>query len=153
MSRSGSSIAVDTLAGAGAKSVFVVESMIFDGVLSLAFKPNSAIAGDRQVVEYKVLRADGRPAPDWMERPALDLLQGRRSAESEQIDLSITAVLSDGSSATQTVRVHTSTGVIERIADRRTELAPKLFSEQFAAAGVLSDAQSASLAAALEWNN
>ena len=128
---------------------FMVQSNVHEGVLSLTFEETGAQTDHPHVIDYRVTLADGRALPDWLERPSIDLLRGHRAADAETVDLSVTAVYSDGTQLSQSVRVHALTGVIETLPGRRAAITPTLFSRQFAAEGNLSGEQSEALAAIL----
>ena len=127
---------------------FMIESHIANGVLILTFEQ----IGDTKhgvVIDYHVTRVDGQALPAWLERPSIDILQGRRDPTSEVLDLRVTAILADGSQISQDVRVQTPTGGIQSLPRVRAELSPALFGDQFQTFAALSDQQSAALASAV----
>ena len=137
------------VAGPDGAPRFVIESLMRDGVLLLTFDEIGADRDGRHVVDYRVISADGRALPDWLERSSNSLVQGRRSANAETLDLRVTAILSDGTESTQSVRIQTRTGEIQPLDDRRSDLAPPLFRDQFRSLAHLTDRESTALAAML----
>ena len=127
----------------------MVESVIHDGVISLSFE-QTRVNPNRHVVDYRVMQADGRALPDWLERPSQDLLQGHPAINAQDLELNVTAIYSDGTYVTELVRIHTSTGVIEPIRQQHSTALPKLFGEQFQAPTTLTDDESKALAKALQ---
>ena len=102
-----------------------------------------------RVVDFRITQADGSPLPDWLERPSGDLVQGRRAANAEIVDLTVTAIFADGREITQNMRVQAVTGDIKPLPERRAELRPRLFAEQFDAFPRLTARESELLADAL----
>jgi hypothetical protein len=146
-------IDVDPLAsGADIGAGFLVQSIVSDGVLSLSLEENRTNADGRHIVDYRVLQADGRALPQWMERPSIDLVQGKYSADTETIDLKITAVYSDGTVVTDVVRVNTLNGTIQSLPRKHSGLGQQLFAKQFAGATTLGHTQRAVLAEMLGWH-
>ena len=136
-------------AGTGGAPRFVVESIVRDGVLVMTFDEHSSGSSSSKVVGYRVTRPDGRVLPDWLERPSIDLLQGRPAVTMESLELRITAILADGTESSQDVRIDLSTGEIQPLHGRRADVGPPLFMDQFRAFAQLSDNDSAALATAL----
>jgi hypothetical protein len=132
----------------GAETRFVIESLVRDGVLILTFDDRNSGRSGSEVVDYRVTRADGRALPGWLERPAVDQLTGRRPVDAETIDLKVTAIMADGTEASQSVRIQGPTGEIQPLKDRRADVIP-LFKDQFASGKHLSDNEAAELAALL----
>jgi hypothetical protein len=134
--------------GAQSGPEVLVDSMVHNGVLTLTME-QSGMSRNLQVVDYLVTRLDGRPIPDWLERSSIDMLQGRRAADAEVLDLRITTILSNGEAVTQDIRIQTMTGEIQPLPRQRTELSPPMFQDQFRSYASLSDRQSAALAYAI----
>ena len=81
-------------------------------------------------VEYRVMQADGRPLPNWLDRVGGDLIVGRHPPSVETINLRVTAILPDGRTMTRYVTIQTNTGEIQPMKDRRADAAPALFSDE-----------------------
>jgi hypothetical protein len=64
------------------------------------------------VTEYRFKRSDGRALPDWLIASADGQLAGHRPADINEIELTITAVLSDGPAVPTSVNVQLQTGEI-----------------------------------------
>ena len=93
---------------------------------------DSAPAGE-SLTRYSVLRADGRPIPDWMSSSGQGLFIGQHPVDVERIDLRIVATFADGSSITRYVSIDTTTGEIKPLKDRHANFdRPKTLSRQFA---------------------
>jgi len=117
-----------------------IESTVNDGVLTLVMEQ---VGGGKSVhvVDYAITRTDGRAVPGWLERPSLDMLQGRRAADAEVLDLRVRAILSDGREIVQDVRIETPTGEIKPLPQQRSDRVP-MFDEQLSRFASL-DAESA----------
>jgi hypothetical protein len=85
-----------------------------------------------RIVDYRITQAGGRALPAWLDRQGIDSLQGRWPADLDHIDIEITAIMGDGSSESQTVRIHRSSGRVDVILDKRSDIAPPLFRDRFA---------------------
>ena len=130
----------------------MVQSIVSDGVLSLSFEEAKSNTDGRHIVDYRVVRGDGHALPQWMERPSVDLVQGTRSADTETINLTITAIYSDGSDASENVRINTTDGTIQSLPRKHSNFGHKLFGKQFAGGSALAKNQREALADLLSWD-
>jgi len=115
----------------------VVESIVRDRVLMMQLSDTAERLGKR-VIEFRVTGAGGAPLPDWLDRVGGKLIVGERPSDQEQVELRITAILSDGTVVTREIRVHTVSGEIQPLDKMRKAEAPSMFSDQvrrFASAG------------------
>ena len=142
---SGFSLRFGALPDSTGQPRFTIESIVRDDVLILTLADVTARDGATQVVDYRITRMDGRAIPGWLERPSVDVLQGRRSAETEVLDLRVTAILSDGTEQTQDVRINVPSGEIGPLIGRRSDIAPSLLQDQFQTTAQLSEDESADL--------
>jgi CshA-type fibril repeat protein len=127
---------------------FTMESIVRDGVL-IATLSSTRHSHDADVVDYRITQQGGRALPQWLERRGIDLLQGRPPVGVETITLDVTAILSDGTQKTHKARIHTATGSIDIVADKRATLQPLRFAEQMYSTAQPSEAAVRSLADAL----
>ncbi len=79
---------------------------------------------NRQVQEYRILQADGRPLPGWLERLGDDVLIGKHPADLDHVGLRITALYSDGSTETRMVSIATASGAPQALATTQPQAAP-----------------------------
>jgi hypothetical protein len=107
----------------------VLESLVHDRTLIVQMR-STQIPRHAHVVEYRVQRADGRPLPNWLERIGPDVMMGARPADSERIDLKVTAILSDGTAIHQDVVIRTATGEIQPLGNPQLATALPGFSDQ-----------------------
>ena len=70
-------------------------------------------ADGEQIAEFRFTRADGRALPDWLRAAQGGLLIGNRPVNVTHIDISVTAVLDDGSVQTTAVTIQTTSGEIK----------------------------------------
>ncbi len=149
----GASFQIDTETAAGgsfARAGIMIDSVSRDGVLMIMLEQTGlGVREAGRVVDFRITQVDGSPLPDWLERPSADLVQGRRAANAEVVDLTVTAIFADGREITQNMRVHAVTGDIKPLPERRAELRPHLFAEQFNAFPMLTENESELLANAL----
>ena len=149
----GASFRIDTETAAGgsfAKAGIMIDSVNRDGVLMIMLEQTSFGAREAgRVVDFRITQADGSPLPDWLERPSNDLVQGRRAANAEVVDLTVTAIFADGREITQNMRVQAVTGDIKPLPERRADLRPRLFAEQFDLSPMLTAQEGRLLADAL----
>ena len=149
----GASFRFDTETAAGgsfAKAGIMIDSVNRDGVLMIMLEQTSLGAREAgRVVDFRITQADGSPLPDWLERPSGDLVQGRRAANAEIVDLTVTAIFADGREITQNMRVQAVTGDIKPLPERRAEWRRPIFAEQFDAAPMLTADEGRLLAEAL----
>ncbi|MEW5964335.1 MAG: Ig-like domain-containing protein, partial [Pseudomonadota bacterium] len=129
-------------------SRIVLESLVRDRVLIVEIS-SSLADHERQVVEYRILQANGEPLPAWLERVGASVLIGQRPADLNALALRITVLYSDGSFETKEVEVDAISGEIEALAAKRGASLPVPFTEQFAVQVPLNDDDVAELARAL----
>jgi large repetitive protein len=109
-------------------SQIVLQSLVRDGNLIVTLSSIQS-PGQASVVDYRVMQADGRPLPAWLDR-AGQTLQGHRPADSETLKLKIIGILSDGTTIERDVAIQTLSGEIQPLeGSKRADLAPT-FSEQ-----------------------
>jgi large repetitive protein len=109
-------------------SQIVLESLVRNGNLIVTLS-SLDIPGQAVVVDYRVMQADGRPLPAWLNR-AGQTLQGHRPADTETLQLKVIGILSDGTTIERDVVIQTISGEIQPLAGaKRAELAPT-FSDQ-----------------------
>jgi hypothetical protein len=65
-----------------------------------------------------------------LSRLGKDMVAGRWPANMEDVDLRVTAILSDGSTVTRDVRVDTNTGQIKEIENNKATERPRFFSDE-----------------------
>ena len=132
----------------GQKAEIIFESFVRDRTLILQMT-STTIPQHASVLEYRVLQADGRPLPQWLDRAGPEVLIGQRPADVEQINLRVIAILSDGTTIEREVTVQTNSGEIQPFKPgKRAEIAP-LFSEQLAQRLLLDSKERDELALAL----
>ena len=113
----------------GARAEIAFESFVRDGTLILQLS-STALSGRANVVEYRVLQADGRSLPNWLDRAGPDVLIGQRPAGNETINLKVIAILSDGTNIERDVTVQTISGEIQPLkSERRSDVMP-MFTDQ-----------------------
>jgi large repetitive protein len=109
-------------------SQIVLESLVRHGNLIITLS-SLAIPGQAEVIDYRVMQADGRPLPAWINRTG-QTLQGHRPADTETLQLKVIGMLSDGTTIERDVIIQTMSGEIQPLtALKRADLAPT-FSEQ-----------------------
>jgi hypothetical protein len=115
--------------GSGERVSLVLESVVRDRTLIVQF---TGLVSDSSahVVEYRVMQADGKPLPKWMDRVGKDLVAGKWPVDQDTVDLKVIAILSDGTTITRDVHIQTNTGEIQPLRDRCTLETPKMFSDQ-----------------------
>lgn len=117
----------------------ILDRMVRNGTLIVNLS-STAIEGHPHVTEYRVMRADGQPLPDWLNRAGTDVLLGQRPADVAAVELRIVGILSDGTTIERGVTIQTSTGEIKPLNDRGANATP-LFTEQLQAENNASNAQ------------
>ena len=135
------------LGGSGTGGQLILESMVRDQTLLVQISNTYGISG-RSVSEYRVMQADGRPLPDWLERVGTGLLMGKRPANSEVVQLRVIAILKDGTSETREVTIQTNSGELKQLADKHAER-QKLFSDHLKSTAMLSREQTHGLGRAV----
>ena len=121
---------LDNFAGSSNKDQVIIETLVREKVLMIQVS-NSVSDLDRQVVEYRFLRADGSALPDWLDRVGGTLLMGERPADAEQLQLRIEVVYADGTSESRTIMIETNSGEVQPFSGQQAGAAPKMFADQF----------------------
>ncbi|MCV9937307.1 hypothetical protein OIU35_13165 [Boseaceae bacterium BT-24-1] len=116
------------------------QSVLRDRTLTLEFGGRLADPNAR-IIEYRVLQANGRPLPSWLERAGRDMIVGEVPIDLDEVRLKIIAVLADGQSTERNIAVDQSTGEIRLSPDDLSWSRPPLFQERFAVSHEFSDAE------------
>jgi hypothetical protein len=82
------------------------------------------------VAEYRIMQADGRPLPGWMDRVGPGLIAGKWPVNQETFNLRVIAILSDGATITRDVTIQTNTGEIKPLANQCIPTRPSTFFDQ-----------------------
>jgi hypothetical protein len=98
----------------------------------------TSIPNHARIAEYRVMQADGRPLPSWLDRAGGQVLIGERPADVEFIKLRVIAILTDGTSIERDVIIQANSGEIKPLNEKRAE-APALFSDELKAKAGQSD--------------
>ena len=110
----------------------VLESLVRERTLIVRMS-STELPGHAHVVEYRVMLADGRALPSWLDRAGPELLIGERPADAEEVQLRVIAVLSDGTVIERDVKIQTMSGEIQPLAPgKRADLMP-MFTHQIEA--------------------
>ncbi len=136
----------------GVRGELTVQSVLRGRTITLEFS-SSFNGADQRTTEYRVLQADGRPLPDWLERAGKDIVVGDMPVDLDEIRLKIVAILADGSSTERNIIVDLSTGEIRPAPDQLGWSRPPIFQESFALSSEFTEAQLAFLAEALRDND
>ena len=127
----------------------ILETLVRDRVLLVQIS-NTFAMSEGPATEYRIMQADGKPLPDWLDKTNGTLLIGEHPADVEVLRLRVIAILSDGTTITREVEIRTSTGEIQALlVERRTEV-PRMFSDQLESGHMLSPREIDDLADALE---
>ena len=106
------------------KAQVVLESLVRERTLIVRMT-STELPGHPTVVDYRVMQADGRPLPVWLDRVGSQVLMGERPANSEVVSLRVVAILSDGSTIERNVLIQTTSGEIQPLASgKRSEFGP-----------------------------
>ena len=95
---------------------------------------STSIPSHSRVVEYRVMQADGRPLPGWLDRVGTQVLMGEHPVDVEVVKLRVIAILSDGTSIERDVEIRTTTGEIQPLKAKPAAVVP-LFTDQLRRAG------------------
>ena len=116
----------------GERVSLILESVVRDRTLIVQF---TGLVSDTSahIVEYRVMQADGKPLPVWMERVGKDLVAGKWPVDQDIVDLKVIALLSDGTTITRDVHIQTNTGEIQPLEQQCTREHPRMFSDQLRA--------------------
>jgi large repetitive protein len=115
--------------GAGMRERIAIESLLRDRVLMVNVTPFGDFDGVR-VAQLRCTQLNGAALPVWLDEAGNGFLIGERPVDVERIDLTIEAVLEDGTTIRKDVRIDLRTGAINSIAaERRAEL-PAIFTRQ-----------------------
>jgi hypothetical protein len=131
-----------------ARSQIVIETLVRERLLIVEVSSKLADPA-REVMEHRIVQANGEPLPGWLERPSDGLLVGQRPANLDQLTLRITVLYTDGTFETKEVRIDTHSGEIEPMQAKRGASLPVPFTEQFAVQVPLDDDDVAELGRAL----
>ncbi|MBX9926717.1 MAG: cadherin-like domain-containing protein, partial [Hyphomicrobiaceae bacterium] len=93
------------------RSQVIIETLVRERTLIVQI--SNTAGSEKRVVDYRVLRADGGPAPAWLDRVGPNLLVGQRPADVEQIGLRVIVVFSDGTTEAKSVSIETMSGEIK----------------------------------------
>ena len=96
------------------RSEVVLSSLVRDRMLIVQLSSEAHDAG-RQVQEYRIMQSDGRPLPDWLDRPGRGLLVGKYPVDLEHLGLRVVIVYTDGSTAERSVVIETMSGEIRAV--------------------------------------
>ena len=107
----------------------VFESMVREHSLVLHFT-GIATDPDVEVLEYRVTQADGKPLPFWLDRAGRDAIFGKWPVSVEEIELNVTAILSDGQTISRQIRVQTNSGEIQPIDKQKLGWVPRTFTDE-----------------------
>ncbi len=110
------------------KAQIVLDSMVRDRTLIVNLS-STALPDHASVVEYKVVQANGKPLPAWLDRAGPSVLIGERPVDVEAIRLRIIALLSDGTTVERDVEIQTVSGEIKPYTAKHVAVVP-LFSDQ-----------------------
>ena len=125
----------------------VMESMVRERTLIVNLS-STAIPDHAHVIEYRVMQADGRPLPGWLDRAGAQVLIGERPVDVEEIKLRVIAILSDGTTIERSVVIQTMSGEIKPLEDKRANVVP-LFTDQLRTEATRGDAEFDNLLKAL----
>ena len=112
-----------------ARGQIILDSMVRDRQLIVNLS-HTDIAGHAKVVEYRVMQADGRPLPAWLNNSGQNVLIGEHPVDVEVIKLRVIAVMSDGTTLERDVVIQTNSGEIQPLKETKRADATPLFSEQ-----------------------
>ncbi|MEZ5844371.1 MAG: Ig-like domain-containing protein [Hyphomicrobiaceae bacterium] len=124
------------------------ELFLRNGLVSILFSDIGS-ADDAQIVAYRVQMTDGRALPDWIEWKAYDMLEGMRAPDTDAIDIRVEALLTDGRTIVQDMRIDLKTGEILALKAKRADYRP-LFEDQLRGFAQLDDRAVETLGTALE---
>ena len=129
---------------------FVVDTIVKEGVLNVLIAATADQDGSGRAADHTVTLEDGRALPDWLKVVRGSLI-GQPPAGLPFIDIRIQTVDKDGKILEDKLRIDLLSGSIAEHAtqDKRTELAPALFSRQTMVGFESGFDQANSLAAAL----
>ncbi|PPC84534.1 MAG: hypothetical protein CTY31_13745 [Hyphomicrobium sp.] len=129
------------LDGLSAREQVVIESLVRDQTLIVQIS-NTIEDGVLRITEYRITQVDGSALPDWLDQIGPDLLMGRHEVGSDDVELRIEAIYSDGTSVVENVRIDAGTGEISPlIAPVKDAAAPQMFGDQFRAQHMLTPEQ------------
>ena len=113
------------------------ETFVRDQTLTLHLAPTARMSGN-DVREWSIKSIDGRPMPAWLSMTGGQMLIGKYPANIDLVDLKITAILADGTTIANDVRIRTSTGELTLLRIGKSgDLSPLKFWEQIKAEPVL----------------
>ncbi|MEL6311486.1 MAG: hypothetical protein AAFQ17_03820, partial [Pseudomonadota bacterium] len=128
----------------------VIESLVRQGIMIIQVENPKASDDGRQVSGIRFKSGTGTTLPGWLERVGPRVLMGERPVDVEELELSVVIEFDDGSSETRRVRIQGETGEIQNVEERRSELRPPMFEEQFRPTYALTESQTTELACLLK---
>ena len=112
-----------------ARGQIVLDSMVRDRQLIVNLS-HTGIPDHATVVEYRVMQADGRPLPGWLDNSGQNVLMGEHPVDVEVIKLRVIAIMSDGATIERDVVIQTNSGEIQPLKETKRSDATPLFSDQ-----------------------
>ena len=103
--------------------------MIRDRQMIVNFS-HTDLVGHAKVVEYRVMQADGRPLPAWLNQAGGNILLGEHPVDVEKVQLHVIAIMSDGTTLERDVEIQTMSGEIQPLKESKRSEAMPLFTEQ-----------------------
>ncbi|HSM42669.1 MAG TPA: putative Ig domain-containing protein, partial [Afifellaceae bacterium] len=134
--------------GNSGRDLIIIETLVRERFIYIEARSNFAADSIRNVEEFRVTMADGRPVPSWISVDAKGLVMVERPADVELLDLQITAVLSDGGSISRAIEIQATSGEIKAI-DLLNQDRAEMFSEQMLTARSIHDGDMGRLAQSL----
>jgi hypothetical protein len=104
-----------SLAGSDLNGQIVVETLVREQVIYVEIKSTMDLTDERRIVDYKVVRFDGRPLPWWVRQAHKGLLLLEVPAEGGQLDLRITAMHANGETTEKSVKLQLATGDVQNL--------------------------------------
>ena len=126
----------------------VVETTMHDRTIGLHLAAR-AMPADLRIVDYRLLQANGRPLPGWLDRSARDTFFGTIPPDVREVSLKIVAILNDGRTIERDIRIDLETGEASQVRAAAPAGRPPLFQENFVPPPVLPDADLDALGEAL----
>ncbi|MFM1813783.1 MAG: hypothetical protein RLZ98_478, partial [Pseudomonadota bacterium] len=93
----------------------VVDTLVRDQIIFVEISNTLDLDESRRIVDYKVLQADGRPLPVWVNQANPGLLLAEPPAEGGAIEVLIAAIHADGTITERAVIIQLSTGEVQSI--------------------------------------
>ena len=114
----------------------IVDTILGDHLLfiEITYSLNNETHGT--ISEYRVLQADGRPLPHWVQQASSGLLLAEIPVDARQLDLQIIALLEDGRSVEQKVVIKTPSGEIQSLPSNDQDAAARSLDAQLNSAAM-----------------